>query len=266
MRITVIDLVERGPNNNPFNLFMAPSLACIMPQAVAAWGEELGHDVRYICYTGREDLIAPAEETDLLILGAFTHAAFAAYALSQIYRAKGALTALGGAHARCYPEDAGRHFDYVLGFTGREQIREMLGEAAPHRPTGRFIGADTQPRELPTLRQRWKFVRTTLAKGGPIKIVPMLGSLGCPYTCNFCIDATTPYQPLDFHDMREDLRFLASQVRNPVVGWHDPNFGVRFNDYMEVIEEAVPRGTIRHMGEISRSLVTDEKVARLRAD
>jgi hypothetical protein len=30
-------------------------------------------------------------------------------------------------------------------------------------------------------------------------------------------------------------------MKRPIVGWHDPNFGVRFDDYMEAIERADPR-------------------------
>ena len=38
--------------------------------------EELGHHVRYICYTGAEDLARELEQaTDVLIVGAFTRAA-----------------------------------------------------------------------------------------------------------------------------------------------------------------------------------------------
>ena len=264
MKVTIIDLAERGPTRDLFKRKMSPSFASIMPQAVACWCEELGHDVRYLCYTGGEDLLAGADETDLLIVGGFTLAAYTAYALSHVYRARGAVTVLGGPHARCYPEDAARHFDYVLGLTGRDQIAELLGEAAPHRPIGRWLSAHVQPRAIPSLRQRWKFVEPNLAKAGPIKIVPMIGSFGCPYSCSFCIDAAIPYQPLDFADLKQDLRFLASKVKSPLVGWHDPNFGVRFNDYLDAIEEAVPRGKMRHIAEMSLSLLSDDNLARLR--
>ena len=176
------------------------------------------------------------------------------------------VTALGGPHARCYPEDAARHFDYVLGFTGKAQIAELLAEAAPHRPRGRELSAIVQPGTIPSLRQRWKFVEATLAKAGPLKIVPMIGSFGCPYTCNFCIDATVPYQPLEFAELRDDLAFLATKVRNPLVGWHDPNFGIQFDKYMNAIEEAVPKGKIRHIAEMSLALLGDDNLVRLKAN
>ena len=263
MRITIIDLAERGPTRDLFKRRMSPNYASIMPQAVAVWCEEMGHDVRYLCYTGGEDLTALAADTDLLFVGAFTLSGFTAYALSAIYRAGGAVTVLGGPHARCYPEDAARHFDYVLGLTGRGQIAEVLSEAAPHRPRGRCLSAPVQPREIPNLRQRWKYVEPVMRKAGPVKLVPMIGSFGCPYSCSFCIDAVIPYQPLDFDTLKADLAFVRTKVKDPIVGWQDPNFGVRFADYLDAIEEAAPPGTMRFVAEMSLSLLTDDNLARL---
>lgn len=172
------------------------------------------------------------------------------------------MTVLGGPHARCYPEDAGRYFDYVLGFTDRTVIREVLSDGAPHRPAGRRLAALRQPTALPGLRERWKFVASTLRKAPTLKLVPMLGSFGCPYTCSFCIDSAVPYQPLDLDGLKEDLRFLAQQVRRPRVGWHDPNFGVRFDDTLDAIEEAAPPGSIDFIAETALSLLSEPHVKR----
>jgi len=54
---------------------------------------------------------------DLVLVNASTESAHIAYALSNLFRSKGAITVIGGPHARCYPVDAARYFDYVLGFT-----------------------------------------------------------------------------------------------------------------------------------------------------
>ena len=48
------------------------------------------------------------------------------------------------------------------------------------------------------------------------------------------------------------------------MGWHDPNFGVRFDDYMEAVEAAVPQGTMRHIAESSLSLLSEKHLQRLR--
>jgi hypothetical protein len=265
-KLGIVDLVTKNTRRSLYGRIMNANFASIMPQALAVWCEEAGHEVHYVCYTGAEDLLAeiPAD-VELLFIGAFTEAAQLAYALSNLFRRRGAVTVLGGPHARCYPEDAQRYFDYVLGFTDRQVLHEVLEECAPAEELGRTISASRQPAELPSLAARWKFVDATLAKSTrAIKIVPMIGSLGCPYTCSFCIDSTVDYQPLGFGAVSADLAFLLTKMRNPIVGWHDPNFGVRFDDYMNAIEAVVPPGRMRHIAESSLSLLSEPHLQRLR--
>jgi hypothetical protein len=265
LRVAIVDLVVNGPTSNLWNRFMEPNFASIMPQAVAVWCEEAGHAVTFVCYTGLEDLSRelPAD-ADIVFIGSFTNAAHAAAAISHQSRQRGAVTVLGGPHARCYPDDAARYFDYVLGFTDRATIHEVLQDCSPHRPLGLQLGAKKQPPQLPGVRERWKFIQPTIAKTPAVKIVPMLGSLGCPYTCNFCIDAEVDYQPLCPEQIREDLRFLVRTLKRPRVGWHDPNFGVRFDETMTAIEEAVPPGRIDFIAESSLSLLSEPHLHRLR--
>lgn len=264
LRVTVIDFTCRGPTNALWAKIMHANYASIMPQVVATWCREAGHDVQFIAYTGFENLEDEVKgDADLVFFSAFTQAALLTYALSNLYRKRGAVTVLGGPHARCYPQDAAKYFDYVLGFTDRKVIDEVLEECAPHRPEGRALSALQQPAELPSLADRWPYVEQTLAKAPYIKIVPMIGSLGCPYTCSFCIDSTVDFQPLGFDQMRADLRFLLTKLKRPVVGWHDPNFGVRFEDYMGAIEDAVPAGRIDFLAESSLSLLSEPHLKRL---
>ena len=265
LRIAIVDLVARGPTRSLYGRLMHANLASIMPQVLAVWCEELGHDVRLICYTGFEDLatLLPTD-IDLLIIGAFSQAAQLSYAMSNLFRERGVITALGGPHARCYPEDARRYFDYVLGFTDKDTLSTMLSDCRPQRPLGTYLNAGKQPLNLPGVRERWKFIEPILEKAPILKLVPMLGSLGCPYTCAFCIDSSVPYQPLGFDQMKEDLRFLLTKMKRPRVAWHDPNFGVRFEEYMEAIEAAAPDGRIRHIAESSLSLLSEAHLRRMR--
>jgi hypothetical protein len=264
LRIGILDLVTKSPNPSLYGRLMNANLASIMPQVIGVWCEQEGHDVTLVCYTGMEDLLEELpSDLDVLFIGAFTQSAQLAYALSNLYRKKGAVTVLGGPHARCYPEDSRKYFDYVLGFTDRGVVADMLRDCQPNRPLGVHMAAASQPVDLPTLRERWKFAAATIAKAPTIKIVPMIGSLGCPYTCSFCIDSTVDYQPLGFEDLRDDLAFLLTKIKNPIVGWHDPNFGVRFDDYMEAVEAAVPQGRMRHIAESSLSLLAEPHLQRL---
>jgi hypothetical protein len=137
LHIGIIDIVSRGPTRALYARVMNANLASIMPQVIGVWCREEGHSVSFVCYTGFEDLLTEVpSKVDLVFIGAFTEAAHTAYALSNLFRATGAITAIGGPHARCYPEDALRYFDYVLGFTDRETLRDILRDCSRHRPIG----------------------------------------------------------------------------------------------------------------------------------
>ena len=266
LRVNVLDLVTRSPTRALWGRLMQPNFASIMPQVIGVWCEEAGHEVRFVCYTGREDLGRELPvDGEVLFVAAYTQTAQLAYALSSEYRRRGVVTVLGGSHARCYPQDAARYFDYVLGFTDKELVNDVLRDCARHDP-GLQLSARRPPTHLPGVKERWKFIAPTLAKTPVIKLVPMIGSLGCPYTCSFCIDAVVDYQPLDNGQIREDLRFLLGKVERPRVGWHDPNFGVRFDEIMSVIEESDPKGRIDFAAESSLSLLSEPRLKRLRAN
>ncbi|MFQ5823785.1 MAG: B12-binding domain-containing radical SAM protein [bacterium] len=265
LHIGIIDLVTKAPTRSLWARVMNANFASIMPQVVAVWCEEEGHEVTFVCYTGFENLTKELpDDVDLVFIGAFSHAAQLAYALSNLLRSKGAVTALGGPHARCYPQDALKYFDYVLGFTDKAAIHDILQDCSQHRPVGMHCTAKQQPSSLPGVRERWKFIEPTLKKTLLLKAVPMIGSLGCPYTCSFCIDSVIPYQQLSFDVIKEDLRFLLQKLERPRVCWHDPNFGIRFNDYMDAIEEAVPPDSIDFFAESTLSVLSEPHLKRLK--
>ncbi len=264
LKIGIIDLISNKPLTALFARIMNPNFASIMPQVVAVWAEEMGHEVHLVTYTGFEDLRRELPgDIDVLFVSAFTQAAYLAYSISNFFRRQNVITVLGGPHARAYAEDARNYFDYVVGFADKTLIHDLLQDCSQHRDAGVMLNAAQQPHTLPGVRERWKFIRQTLDKTSFVQIVPMIGSLGCPYKCSFCIDSVIDYQPLPYEQIREDLIFLQTQFKQPAVGWHDPNFGVRFDDYMNVIEQAVRPGTFRFLAESSLSLLNEPHLQRL---
>jgi hypothetical protein len=265
LKIGIIDLVSKGPTNTLWARIMHANLASIMPQVVAVWCEDQGHDVQLICYTGSEKLDKELpQDVDLVFICAFTQAALLAYSISNYFRSKGVVTVLGGPHARCYPDDSVKYFDYVLGLTHQSTIKEILEECSPHVTKGRHLSASKQPSELPGVKSRWKFIEPTLKKAPFLKMVPMLGSVGCPYTCSFCIDSVVPYQQLSFQVMQDDLKFLLTKFKKPLVGWHDPNFGIRFKENMEAISGAVPKDSFTFIAESSLSVLTEDHLKAMK--
>ena len=266
LRVGIIDVIGKSASQTLNARTMRANLYSIMPQVVAVWCEEEGHDVFMAYHSGYLNMVEPLpDDLDLVFISSFTLTAQVAYALSNYYRSKGAVTALGGPHARSYPEDAQQYFDYVLGFTNKDLVRDVLQDGEQHRPMGIYLNANEQPTELPGVRARWKFIdRINQEAYRFFRGVMMIGSTGCPYTCSFCVDSVVPYQPLDFDVLKDDLRFLLTKFKRPLVGWHDPNFGVRFNDYLDAIEEAVPPNSIDFIAESTLSLLSEKNVIRLK--
>ncbi len=264
-KIGIIDLVHKGPTDTLYARLMHANLASIMPQAVAVWCEEEGYNVQYLCYTGLEDLNKELpSDINIIFICAFTQSALMAYALSNMFRSKGCVTVLGGPHARCYPDDALKYFDFVTGFTDKDIIITILNDAEQHRPLGIKLEAKGHPKNIPGVKERWKFIAPTLKKAPFMKIVPMIGSMGCPYKCPFCIDSEVPYQTMDYDQMREDLTHITSLRKPPWIGWHDPNFGIRFQETMDVIESVVSPGRLTFVAESSLAVLSEDNLKRMK--
>jgi hypothetical protein len=264
LRVGVVELLAHSVRTPVLRArVIAPATASVMPQAVAAWAEALGCEVHYAVWTSREDLLHLLPSgLDVVFISAFSRAAFVAYALSRHLRAAGTATVLGGPHARSFAEHARDHFDYVCQLTDRALIADLLASAG-RQERGVVLGAAAGPADLPRIAERARFVDHCLAKSaGPMRLVPMLGSTGCPYTCSFCVDAPLPWRGMALEPLVEDLREVERRYGpDTLVGWHDPNFGVRFDEYLGAIEASGTR--LVHCGEMSLSLLGEANARRL---
>ena len=265
LHICIIDLIYNAPTNALYYRLMFGNHMSIMPQVIGVWCRQQGHEVTYIMYGGSGNLMKEIPEgIDVAFISSFTFTAQLAYAISNYLRTRGVVTVLGGSHARCYPEDSCKYFDYVLGMTDRKLIHEILQGFSQQRPSGIHLSNNNQPLTLPGVEERWDFIEKAFSNGSLIKIVPEIGSFGCPYQCNFCVDANIPYQMLDWDYIKEDLRFLIRKMKRPRVGWYDPNFGLRFDEMMSAIEEVVPMKSMDFIAECSLSCLSEANTARLK--
>jgi hypothetical protein len=243
---------------------MRKALYSVMPQVVAAWCRRLGHRTTYATYYGQADpLTLLPNDLDVVFISATTQASGLAYALARAYRARGVRTVLGGPHAKCFPADALRFFDVVVGECDQELIADILGG---HIDPGSFVSG-RRPDSLPGIAERFPdVVAAGFVPGRRVgfNVAAVLSSLGCPYRCDFCTEWNTPYAPLPKDDLAADLRFIARNHPSAVVAFHDPNFAVRFDPTMDVVEAAAGRNPNRYVMECSLSVLQPDRLERLR--
>jgi hypothetical protein len=270
MRVGVLEILAlptRGPAQAAHNFVMAKQYASITPQAISVWCRQRGHQTTYATYHGFGDplrLLPP--DLDVVFVSSYTWASALAYALAKIYRQRGVRTVLGGPHAKAFPADALRFFDLVVTECDATLVADIL--AGRHDP-GTVVSAPRPFDEVPSVEERLPEIRRASFLWGrrPMRLttVPLLASTGCPYTCQFCIDWNNPYRLLPPDRLRADLAFLARHLPGVLVGFHDPNFAVRFDEVLDVLESIPPGQRSPYMMESSLTNLRGARIRRLSA-
>ena len=269
MRVGIVDLLTdvplKGPISRLYASYFRKQFVSIGPQVVSVWCRQLGHEVTYTTYYGQRDprSLLP-KDLDIVFIATHTPCALLAYSLGKIFRAEKIRTVLGGPHAKSFPEDSLRFFDIVVTNCDRALIDDILrGHVDPPailssvRPLG----------EISTVAERRTEIEASafiLGRPGLTTVVPMMASLGCPYTCNFCVDWNSKYISLPSDQIKEDLRYVSEHFPRALVGYHDPNFAVRFDETMDMIA-TIPEGRRNgYVMESSLSILKESRLPRLR--
>ena len=241
--------------------------ASITPQAVAVWCRQLGHEVHYRTYYGQADpkSLLP-ESLDVLFLSSDTRSSALIYALAKIYRRKKTLTVVGGPHARSFPADCLRFFDHVVEHCDKTLIEDILrGDFDRHTrvTSGRILS------DVPSVEERLPEILISTYKNNGrrayLSNVPLLSSVGCPYRCDFCVDWNNPYVVLPPERLAEDLRFIAKHLPEVFVSFHDPNFGVNFDEVLGLLEALPEESRHRYLMQSSLSILRGPRLPRLKA-
>lgn len=266
--IGIIELLTSrvtSPQEYISSLLFKKQYISITPQAISVWCRQMGHRVHYATYFGVGDPHSKLpDDLDIVFISVPTHLAAFAYALAKLYRKSGVRTVIGGPHAKAFPQDCARYFDLVVLECDQALIGDILNdEFAP----GSIIASPKPYEEPPTVEERMPEIRASAFIGGrPLlgSSIPMLASVGCPYSCDFCIDWNVRYRALSTERLKEDLLFAGTHFPRTILYFHDPNFGVRFDETMEVFEEIPPQQRNLYIIESSLKLLNRERLERLR--
>ena len=268
MRIGILELMSAGPtrrlDHTAYSYLVTKQYASIMPQAVSAWCRSLGHTVFYATYFGNQppERLLPSE-LDIVFVSTYTHASALAYALAKLFRKRNTLTVIGGPHARQFPKDCLRFFDIVVGDCDKTLIAEILKE----KPRGQILTSGRALKSIPGVEERMPEIRTsTFLKGKPFPFttIPLITSVGCPNNCDFCIDWNNPYVLLPLEQLEADMRYIFQHFPRVMVGFHDPNFAVKFEQVFDVLEKIPNRRSNSYGMESSLSTLRGSRLERLK--
>ncbi|MEE9247925.1 MAG: radical SAM protein [Dehalococcoidia bacterium] len=267
MRIGILELMRAERRSHwaqrAYTSLVIKQYASIMPQTISVWCRELGHQVFYATYFGQKDpkRLLP-DDLDVVFISTYTQASALAYALAKLYRRENTLTVIGGPHARAFPDDCLRFFDVVVRECDKTLIAEILSDA----PGGEIITSGRALQDIPSVQERMPEIRASAFWRGrpyPTSCIPMLTSIGCPYTCNFCVDWSNPYVLLPLDRLEADLRFILKNFPGVFVGFHDPNFAVKFDQVFAVLERLPDHRRNWYMMESSLSILRGPRLERL---
>ncbi len=267
MLVGIIDLLhDRVPDRSfdPYGYYFRKQFMGIMPQAVAVWCRQLGHHVHYRTYWGQVDpfSLLPSE-LDVLFVSSYTQSSGLAYAIALAFKRKGTLTVLGGPHARSFPTDCARFFDIVV----KDCDSQLVDDILQRRFDPPIIVSSSRPlREFPSVEERMPEIRiSSFYDGQPrsASFVPIMSSVGCPYSCNFCVDWNSTYVTLSTDRLYADLDFLSRRYPKLMIAYHDPNFAVRFDSTMDVITRIPSQRRNPYVMESSLSILKEGRLWRL---
>jgi radical SAM superfamily enzyme YgiQ (UPF0313 family) len=267
-RVGVIELLTdtrtSGWVDRAYAHVLTKQFASITPQAVAIWCRQLGHRVHYTTYYGQADLrsLLPGD-LDVLFVSAYTRSSGLAYALAKLFGRSHTLRVIGGPHAKAYPADCARYFDVVVKECDKPLVADILsGQFDPSS----VVTSGRPLEEIPTVEERMPDIAASVfRRGRPTRatMVGLLSSVGCPYTCDFCTDWNTTYVTLSAERLEADLRYLSDRFPETLVAFHDPNFGVRFDETMAIMERIPAGRRSRYIMESALAIMKPSRLQRL---
>ena len=237
MKIGILEILTfqtRSFNELCFNTLIMRQYSSIMPQTISYWCRSLGHKVYYNTYYGVKDLLKRLPtDLDFVFVSCPTHLSLFAYTIAKFYQNKKTLTVIGGPHAKCYPKDSLKFFDFVVKDCDKSLIQNLLNK---EYPIGSIVDTHKPLVNFPTVQQRYPEIKNSfLYNTSFFSVIPYLTSIGCTNKCPFCVDWNSSYQPLPIEQIKEDFTFISKNIPSAILGFHDPNFGTNINEILDLM-------------------------------
>lgn len=121
------------------------------------------------------------DRPDLVVIQVYITNAYRAYALADLYRAKGCHVALGGLHVTSLPDEAAPHADTIFIGPGEQTFPMFLADLRAGCPQPRYASSGGRTiHGIPPVR------RDLIKRGRYLVPNSIVVTRGCPQHCDFC--------------------------------------------------------------------------------
>ena len=118
---------------------------------------------------------------DLVVIQVYITNAYRAYALADLYRARGCYVALGGLHVTSLPNEAAPHADSIFIGPGEQIFPQFLADLRAGAPQPRYVSAGGRTiHGIPPVR------RDLIKRNRYLVPNSIVVTRGCPQHCDFC--------------------------------------------------------------------------------
>lgn len=121
------------------------------------------------------------DHPDLVVIQVYITNAYRAYALADLYRARGCYVVLGGLHVTSLPDEAAAHADTIFLGPGEQTFPAFLADLRRGEPLPRYISTNGRTIEgMPPIR------RDLIKRERYLVPNSIVVTRGCPQHCDFC--------------------------------------------------------------------------------
>lgn len=156
-----------------YSLFPPLGLATLAAFLPSEWEAEIVDD--------HVEALACDDAPDLVVIQVYITNAYRAYALADMYRARGCYVVLGGLHVTSLPDEAAAHADTIFLGPGEQTFPQFLDDWRRGAARPRYVSAAARSIEhIPPIRR--DLIKRDLY------LVPnaIVVTRGCPQHCSFC--------------------------------------------------------------------------------
>jgi radical SAM superfamily enzyme YgiQ (UPF0313 family) len=127
------------------------------------------------------ETLSTDDQPDLVVIQVYITNAYRAYALADLYRAKGSFVVLGGLHVTSLPDEAAPHADAIFLGPGDQTFPQFLRDLRSRTPKARYVSTSGRTLErIPPVR------RDLIARNRYLVPNSLVVTRGCPQHCDFC--------------------------------------------------------------------------------